>query len=78
MMDCGRVAAACQVARHQLFWEAFPSATGPADRTTYMFTYMDAEPWRPSLHALFEEYWELMPEYQVGYCQTWCSTACSP
>lgn len=26
----------------QLFWEAFPAASGPTDRTTYMFSYMDA------------------------------------
>jgi hypothetical protein len=28
--------------RCQLFWEAFPAGTGPTDRTTYMFTYLDA------------------------------------
>ena len=27
----------------QLFWEAFPSGSGPSDRTTYMFTYIDAD-----------------------------------
>lgn len=27
----------------QLFWEAFPASTGPGDRTTYLFTYVDAE-----------------------------------
>eukprot|EP00775_Hariotina_reticulata_P005255 gene5255-5490_t len=25
---------------------------------------MDAQPWRPSLHQLFEDYWQLMPQYQ--------------
>ena len=30
----------------QLFWEAFPSGSGPSDRTTYMFTYLDADPRR--------------------------------
>ena len=30
----------------QLFWEAFPSGSGPSDRTTYMFTYLDADPSR--------------------------------
>ena len=30
----------------QLFWEAFPAGSGPEDRTTYMFTYIDAEPQR--------------------------------
>jgi hypothetical protein len=45
----------------QLFWEAFPAGSGPTDRTTYMFTYLDAEPDRPSLTAMLEEYWEAMP-----------------
>jgi hypothetical protein len=49
----------------QYFWEAFPAGTGPADRTTYMFTYLDAHPDRPSLEDLLEDYWRLMPEYQV-------------
>ncbi len=30
----------------QYFWEAFPAGSGPSDRTTYMFTYLDAEPGR--------------------------------
>lgn len=41
----------------QYFWEAFPSGSGPGDRTTYMFTYLDADPRRPSLEALLEDYW---------------------
>lgn len=45
----------------QYFWEAFPARDG---RTTYLFTYVDAEPSRPSLEDLFEEYWRLLPEYQ--------------
>ena len=45
----------------QYFWEAFPARDG---RTTYMFTYVDADPKRPSLEELFEEYWRLLPEYQ--------------
>ncbi|MFN6476113.1 FAD-binding oxidoreductase [Nostoc sp. DedQUE07] len=45
----------------QYFWEAFPARDG---RTTYLFTYMDAEPQRLSLEALFEEYLRLLPEYQ--------------
>lgn len=48
----------------QFFWEAFPASTGPSDRTTYLFTYLDAQPERPSLEALLEEYWRLMPQYQ--------------
>lgn len=50
--------------RLQLFWEAFPSSSGPKDRTTYMFTYLDAHPSRPSLVDLLEMYWNKMPEYQ--------------
>ncbi|DBB10582.1 TPA: hypothetical protein ACH3X3_007098 [Trebouxia sp. C0006] len=48
----------------QCFWEAFPSGSGATDRTTYMFTYVDAQPTRPSLLAMMEEYWKLMPKYQ--------------
>lgn len=36
----------------QLFWEAFPSGSGPSDRTTYMFTYLDADPSRYGRHLL--------------------------
>lgn len=50
--------------RVQYFWEAFPAGSGPTDRTTYMFTYVDAMPQRPSLEDLFEDYWTLMPKYQ--------------
>lgn len=45
----------------QYFWEAFPAQDG---RTTYMFTYLDADPRRLSLSEFFEEYWTLLPEYQ--------------
>jgi lycopene cyclase CruP len=45
----------------QYFWEAFPARDG---RTTYLFTYVDAHPDRPSLSELFETYWQLLPEYQ--------------
>ncbi|KAK9845750.1 hypothetical protein WJX81_001368 [Elliptochloris bilobata] len=48
----------------QYFWEAFPAGSGPSDRTTYLFTYLDADPRRPSLESLMEEYWRLMPAYQ--------------
>lgn len=48
----------------QYFWEAFPAGSHPQDRTTYMFSYLDAEPHRPSLEEMFEDYWELMPQYQ--------------
>jgi lycopene cyclase CruP len=45
----------------QYFWEAFPAHDG---RTTYLFTYLDAHPSRPSLEALFEDYFRLLPAYQ--------------
>ncbi|CAM6028034.1 unnamed protein product [Sphagnum balticum] len=34
------------------------------DRITYMFTYLDATPNRPSLEQMLEDYWDLMPPYQ--------------
>jgi hypothetical protein len=52
------------ISNAQYFWEAFPAGSGPTDRTTYMFTYLDAHPARPSLSAMLEEYWQLMPAYQ--------------
>ncbi|MBW4633504.1 MAG: FAD-binding oxidoreductase [Iphinoe sp. HA4291-MV1] len=45
----------------QYFWEAFPARDG---RTTYLFTYMDANPQHLGLEALFEDYLRLMGEYQ--------------
>ncbi|MBE9230783.1 FAD-binding oxidoreductase [Cuspidothrix issatschenkoi LEGE 03284] len=45
----------------QYFWEAFPAKDG---RTTYLFTYMDADAQRLSLETLFDEYLRLLPEYQ--------------
>ncbi len=45
----------------QYFWEAFPAQDG---RTTYLFTYMDLHPDRPSLETLFDEYFRLLPDYQ--------------
>ncbi|EIE26315.1 hypothetical protein COCSUDRAFT_11899 [Coccomyxa subellipsoidea C-169] len=47
----------------QLFWQAFP-AQGGAARTTYMFTYADCAKQRPSLQALLDRYFELLPGYQ--------------
>ncbi|MEB3231793.1 MAG: FAD-binding oxidoreductase [Leptolyngbyaceae bacterium] len=47
--------------QRQYFWEAFPARDG---RTTYLFTYLDADPQRPSLEDLFEDYWRLLPDYQ--------------
>ncbi|KAL2316982.1 hypothetical protein Fmac_030858 [Flemingia macrophylla] len=49
----------------QLFWEAFPAGSGPLDRTTYMFTYVEPQPGSPKLEELLEAYWDLMPEYQA-------------
>ncbi|MGK7933853.1 MAG: FAD-dependent oxidoreductase [Microcystaceae cyanobacterium] len=45
----------------QYFWEAFPAKDG---RTTYLFTYLDAESERFSLEFFMEEYFRLLPEYQ--------------
>lgn len=45
----------------QYFWEAFPARDG---RTTYLFTYADADPDRPSLTTLFADYLQLLPGYQ--------------
>jgi lycopene cyclase CruP len=45
----------------QYFWEAFPAKDG---RTTYMFSYLDADPARPSLEYFMDEYLRLLPEYQ--------------
>jgi lycopene cyclase CruP len=45
----------------QYFWEAFPAKDG---RTTYMFSYLDADPARLSLEDFMEEYLRLLPEYQ--------------
>ena len=56
----------------QYFWEAFPaeldknSANGKKSnvRTTYMFSYLDAKPERPSIARILDDYWNLMPKYQ--------------
>jgi len=54
----------------QYFWEAFPvnigrnGQTSSDMKTTYMFTYMDADEMRPDLTTLMEDYWDLLPEYQ--------------
>ncbi len=34
-------------------------------RTTYLFSYFDADERRPSLEAMMDDYWRLMPSYQV-------------
>jgi hypothetical protein len=56
----------------QYFWEAFPvnigrdgKEPGTSDvKTTYMFTYLDADKRRPDLLTLMEDYWDLLPKYQ--------------
>jgi hypothetical protein len=55
---------------NQYFWEAFPVGIGRNGKTstdvktTYMFTYMDAQANRISLFDLMEDYWKLLPKYQ--------------
>lgn len=46
-------------------FQAFPAGSGLMDRTTYMFTYVDPQPGSPKLEELLEDYWNLMPNYQV-------------
>eukprot|EP00566_Odontella_aurita_P007436 CAMPEP_0113532370 /NCGR_PEP_ID=MMETSP0015_2-20120614/4019_1 /TAXON_ID=2838 /ORGANISM="Odontella" /LENGTH=695 /DNA_ID=CAMNT_0000431319 /DNA_START=54 /DNA_END=2141 /DNA_ORIENTATION=+ /assembly_acc=CAM_ASM_000160 len=56
----------------QYYWEAFPVGIGrngvepgASDvKTTYMFTYLDADKDRPSLTTLMEDYWTQLPIYQ--------------
>ncbi|PSB02201.1 FAD-dependent oxidoreductase [Merismopedia glauca] len=61
--ETGDIFASFTAIQHQCqyFWEAFPARDG---RTTYLFTYMDADPERFSLEFLFDEYFRLLPEYQ--------------
>jgi hypothetical protein len=56
----------------QYFWEAFPVNLGGDSntqrksdiKTTYMFTYFDANQERPSLEMLMNDYLEMLPTYQ--------------
>ena len=57
--------------QYQYFWEAFPVGVGkklqPGEsdtKTTYMFTYMDAEEKRVTLESLMEDYLDQLPVYQ--------------
>jgi flavin-dependent dehydrogenase len=58
--------------KQQYFWEAFPvgigrdgKEPGTSDvKTTYMFTYIDADQRRPKLETLMQDYWRLLPQYQ--------------
>jgi len=46
----------------QYFWEAFPAQDG---RTTYLFTYADTHPARPTFTQLWQHYAETVPVYQA-------------
>jgi hypothetical protein len=48
----------------QAFWEAFPAGSGPTDRTTYLFSYLDADPGRLSLTQFMDSYWPALERYQ--------------
>ena len=48
----------------QYFWEAFPASASATQRTTYLFTYMDLDPRRPSVLDIMDDYWRLLPSYQ--------------
>jgi hypothetical protein len=41
-----------------------PNRPNRCHLSTYMFTYSDAQPFRPSLVDMFEEYWRRLPQYQ--------------
>lgn len=60
---------------YQPFWEAFPARDG---RTTYLFTYCDLHPARPSLSTLWQDYLQGLPTYQgVDLAQiTWVRKLC--
>jgi 2-polyprenyl-6-methoxyphenol hydroxylase-like FAD-dependent oxidoreductase len=50
----------------QYFWEAFPAMSlGEDARTTYLFTYLDADEMRQhTVEGQFEDYWRMLPTYQ--------------
>merc|ERR1719258_988692 len=50
----------------QYFWEAFPAMSlGDDCRTTYLFTYLDADEMRQhTVEGQFEDYWRMQPTYQ--------------
>ena len=54
--------------RKQYYWEAFPAGSGEGDRTTYLFTYLDAAPERLPVERMLEDYWDLLPVYQRTNC----------
>lgn len=57
----------------QYFWETFPVGIGGKHnapdkktdvKTTYMFSYLDADADRPPLRSFMDDYWKLLPVYQ--------------
>lgn len=61
----------------QYFWEAFPAGSGPADRTTYLFTYIDADP-RRCRGILLQQTNKLGASPCLGYVHTGCVCFLSP
>jgi len=55
----------------QYFWEAFPAMSlGDDCRTTYLFTYLDANEARDhTVEGQFEDYWRMLPAYQKHNAQ---------
>ena len=50
--------------KNQYYWESFSVDNDDDAKTTYMYTYIDADKKRPSLLDLMEDYWLSLPEYQ--------------
>lgn len=53
----------------QYFWESFPvgkvkHGEKSTTKTTYMFTYLDADSRRPTIESIFDDYFTLLPTYQ--------------
>ena len=42
------------------------ASASPTQRTTYLFTYMDLDAARPSVMQIMDDYWRLLPSYQVS------------
>lgn len=59
--------------RKQYYWEAFPTGSGLGDRTTYLFSYMDADSRRKSVEQQLEDYWDLLPTYQRHNCRAFAA-----
>ena len=56
--------------KYQYFWQSFPVGVKPtvkggsATKTTYLYTYLDAEQYRAPISTFFEDYWKFLPYYQ--------------